>query len=201
MVPYLQESDIIPLYDKENSEDFVTGEYKGVTINLFETNLEERRYDSRNREYYATIFKGIMVDLTINKKFHGKTIIHSDSGTIGNWIEGRTSILETVRLEDPTFEKKFEVYSSDQIEARYLLTTAFMERLLQLSESFYNSKIECSFYNNNLLIIIPCKHNFFEPGSIFKSEDFVDDIKNLFRDMNLIFEIIDTLKLHQKIGM
>ena len=41
--------------------------------------------------------------------------------------------MQPVRLEDAAFEKKYEVYSSDQIEARALLTPAFMERFVALA--------------------------------------------------------------------
>ena len=34
-----------------------------------------------------------------------------------------------IRLEDPEFQKQFEVYCDDQITARYVLTPAFMQRL------------------------------------------------------------------------
>jgi hypothetical protein len=36
---------------------------------------------------------------------------------------------EKIELEDPEFEKIWDTYGEDQIEARYVLTTAFMERL------------------------------------------------------------------------
>ena len=37
-----------------------------------------------------------------------------------------------MKLENPDFEKTFDVYSTDQIEARYLLSPSMMERLLAL---------------------------------------------------------------------
>lgn len=196
----LEDSDIIPTYDRETSEDAISGKYKNVDIDLFETNLEQKRR-GKNREYYVSVFKGIVITLSVHKDFSGNTIVKKDSGTIGNWIKSKNTHLDKVKLEDPKFEKTFEVYSSDQVEARYLLTTAFMERLLQLTESFGGKGIECSFYKNKLLIMIPIKRNLFEPGSIYQSEDFVDDAKSLLKEMNLIFQIINILKLDQNIGM
>ena len=35
----------------------------------------------------------------------------------------------------------------------------------------------------------------FEPGSIYEPEDFIDDSKSLLKELNLIFSIIDQLKL------
>ena len=37
-------------------------------------------------------------------------------------------------MEDPEFQKQFEVYCDDQITARYVLTPAFMQRLKKLNE-------------------------------------------------------------------
>ena len=57
-------------------------------------------------------------------------------------------ILEKVNLEDTEFNKKFEVYSQDQIEGRCATTPAFMERLLNLKTVFGAKNIKCSFFDN-----------------------------------------------------
>lgn len=249
MVPPLKDSGIIPNYDRERSEDSISGVYKGVKIDLFETNLIERQrrtarnmhsgrkysnktltnfainlainsatggnnggshssghrhHGSRKRsnDYHdVTVFKGIIINLSINKSFNGKTIVKKDSGKIGNFFKNKFSKLENVQLEDPQFEKMFEVYSDDQVEARYLLTTSFMDRLLRLAQSFGSKDIQCSFHDNKLLMMIPVEKNLFEPGSIYEAEDFVDDSKSLLREMVQIFQIINILKLDKNIGM
>ena len=193
-------SGLIPNYQRETSEDHMYGTYKGVTIDLFETELEER-VRTKDRSYYKTVFKGIMITLSMNKKFKAKTVVRKDSGVIGNWFTKKFSSLKNVKLEDPHFEKMFEVYSDDQVEARYLLTVTFMERLLELTSSFGSKSIECCFYNKELFMMIPIKKNMFEPGSIYEPEDFIDDSKNLLKELNLIFSIIDQLKLNMKINL
>jgi hypothetical protein len=42
--------------------------------------------------------------------------------------------LEKVKLESIDFENRFIVYSNDQVEARYILTPSFMERLVKLEK-------------------------------------------------------------------
>ena len=71
-----------------------------------------------------------MVHLAMNKTFKGTTIIKRDRGKVANFFRSKMSGLESVKLEDPKFEKLFDVYGNDQIEARYLLTPSFMERPL-----------------------------------------------------------------------
>ena len=193
-------SGLIPNFNRETSEDHISGKYKGVSIDLFETELEQKRRTKKS-SYYVTVFKGILITLSMNKKFNGKTVVRKDSGIIGNWVKKTFSSLKNVKLEDPNFEKMFEVYSDDQIEARYLLTVTFMERLKELAETFGGKSIQCCFYNKELFIMIPIKKNMFEPGSIFEPEDFIDDSKSLLKELNLIFNIIDQLKLNMKINL
>ncbi len=42
---------------------------------------------------------------------------------------------------------------------------------------------------------------FFEAGSISKRKDSIVDAKALLKEMNLIFSVIDILKLDQDIGL
>ncbi len=201
----LQKSEIVPEFDEETTEDYVKGTYSDVGIELMEAKLYTitRNTSSSSRSYKtrSIIFHGIYVLIDMNKKFSGQTIVRKDSGMIGNFFQKKSTSLQKVKLEDPIFESKFEVYSSDQVEARYLLTTTFMERLIQLSELFGLSKIECSFYDDKLLISIPSKIDMFETSSIFEPATFEEDIRTILTEMKLIFQIIDILKLNQKIGL
>ena len=193
-------SGLIPNFQRETSEDHISGKYKGVHIDLFETELE-KRVKTKKSSYYKTIFRGILITLSMNKKFNGKTVVRKDSGIIGNWFKKKFSSLKNVKLEDPNFEKMFEVYSDDQVEARYLLTVTFMERLKELADTFGGKSIQCCFYNKELFMMIPIKKNMFEPGSIYEPEDFIDDSKSLIKELNLLFNIIDQLKLNMKINL
>jgi len=195
-----EDSDIVPRFHRETSEDHIKGGYKGVEVELFETHLKRRKKTKKSTSY-VTVFRGLFITLSMNKNFSGKTIVKRDAGKVGNWLQSSTQSLDKVRLEDPTFEKLFEVYSTDQIEARYLLTVTFMERLTELAGVFGGQSIECCFDRNHLLLKIPLKKNLFEPGSIFEPEDFIDDSKSLLKELNLIFGIVDILKLNMKINL
>ncbi|MGE0755267.1 MAG: DUF3137 domain-containing protein [Alphaproteobacteria bacterium] len=199
-LPALAASGIIPGYNRKHTEDYVKGHYKDVSLELMEATLSQKSGSGKSQRTVIK-FKGIFILLSMNKNFSGKTIVRRDAGSIGNWVSQKFSDLENVKLEDPVFEKQFECYASDQVEARYLLTTSFMERLLQLSELFGSKAIQCSFYDNRLLLMISSKENRFETGSIFEPATFVDDINTILREMQLIFQIIDILKLHQRTGL
>jgi len=197
----LEPSKIVPSYDRESCEDFIKGSYKDVRLELFEAHLEDERR-SNNSNHYTTVFRGLVVHLSMNKAFRGQTIIKRDIGKIGGFFRSKVSQLSQVKLEDPKFEKLFDVFSNDQIEARYLLTPSFMERLIQLDASIgRENKIQASFYHGNLLLMIPTKKNLFETASVYEPIDFKQDAKIILDEMNIIFSIIDTLKLYERSGL
>ena len=90
-------------------------------------------------------------------------------------------------MDEVEKERVFEVFSTDQIEARYLLTVSFMERLLELGEIFDKAEIQLCSENNNLLMLIRLRKPIFEPGPITEPDYFIDDSQNLLKEMYLIF--------------
>lgn len=105
-----------------------------------------------------------------------------------------------VHLEDVKFAKKFKVFSEDEVEARYLVTTAFMERFLNLTTSFGTKKAKCVFYKNKVMFAISTRKNLFEFGSLYKS---LDNPKNIefFNELMSILDMIDYFKLDEKVGL
>ena len=79
-------------------------------------------------------FEGFFILLEVHKKFSGNTIVVTDKGRIKNLLkEMTTSHMENVRLEDPVFEKQFEVYSTDQEQ----LTKTQTNRQLKNKSYYY----------------------------------------------------------------
>lgn len=199
-ITLLHASEIIPQFDREESEDYVRGNYKGVALESVETELI-RQENSRSRKDETTVFKGLFIRLQANKKFHGRTIIRTEADFLSNWWYQTNRNLEPVTLEDPEFESRFNVYADDQVESRYLLTTSFMQRLLNLQQIFAQAPLQASFYNNTLLLMLPYNRPWFEPASIFQPATFIDEVNMLFNCMHELFAIIDTLKLDEQTGL
>ncbi|MBU6234753.1 MAG: DUF3137 domain-containing protein [Alphaproteobacteria bacterium] len=193
------ESSLIPSYDTEHKGDYVRGDYKGVPLQIHESKLTRTEGSGKNRRT-VTVFQGVLVCLGSNKKFKGRTLIKRDYGFM-NWAANGFQSMERIRLEDPLFEKQFEVFGDDQVESRYLLTTSFMDRLLKLVTLFDAKGLQASFYDHKLLIMIPTGKNYFEASSIFKPATFIPEINTVLEEMHAFFNIIDTLKLNEKTGL
>lgn len=194
--PVLSDSNLFEKFTDHISEDYISGWYKNKKFAFSEVKLIKG--SGKNR---TTIFKGVLIFVEMNKKFQGKTLVRADKGSrVNNWMSYGWSKNERVELEDPKFEKLFEVYSTNQVEARYLLTPAFMERLLGLEKAYTGKKsgrVRASFFANSVLIAIPRSGNLFEPRSIRESAVSTEDIRKFLGEMNEVFGVVDILRLYE----
>lgn len=109
--------------------------------------------------------------------------------------------MQDVKLEATAFEKRFNVYTKDQVEARYLLTPAFMDRLQNLETAFGTRKIKCSFFDDQIMFAIPTRRDLFELGCLYKPLSSNSDIENFYKELTSIQQMIDHFKLDQKTGL
>ena len=104
---------------------------------------------------------------------------------------------ELVQLENPDFEKMFAVYSTDQVEARYILTPNLMERIYNFCEK-HEITVSMAFHNSNVFVGIPMSKDFFEPN-IFRTLLNYDRSKEYHDDMQLALSLVDELNLNNRI--
>lgn len=187
-----KEVGVVPGWDRAKFEDMVTGKRRDVDFELFEAHLEEKRTttDSKGRTQttWVTVFKGQCIRLDFHKTFYGRTLITRDAGFFNRFGGGKG--MQRASLEDPTFEKIFEVYTTDQVESRYLLTPDFMQKLIDLERAFKGGKLKAAFSGGEIYITVQ-GGNLFEPGSMFKPLDSADRVKELIEDFAAVFGIID----------
>ena len=178
---------------KNNNSDYIQGSYKNVTIEIMKLKVVE------NAKGAYTHFNGIAIRLSANKMFQGKTLIlHQTEIRNTLFSDFLTDHGTRVELEDPQFNKVFTVYSSDQVEARYLLTPSFMENLLSLVTLFNTAGIQGFFADNHLVLTIPSsKIHWLENPSMFKPANFVESCNLILQQMKIIFHIIDVLKFDE----
>ena len=88
-----------------------------------------------------------------------------------------------------------------QIEARYLLTTMFMERLMQLEMAFPVDCIQCSIKDKEMLILLSTNKDLFEIGHILNSLNDITQYQNMFDEFASVLSFIDVLNLASKTGL
>jgi len=189
--------------DIYNGEDLVSGNIGKTHIEFCELHTKDRTQDSKGRTTYTTIFKGVFFIADFNKNFIGQTYVLSDfserfMGTFGKWLQNANFMRpDVVHLENTEFEKYFAVYSSDQVEARYILSPSFMERLLEFRKKS-NVNVQFSFVDNHLYIAMPMHKNLFEP-SLRKSVMNPEAVQGFYEDLLFCTSVVNELDLNTRI--
>ena len=146
-------------------------------------------------------FKGVIVDIEFNKNFSGHTIIVPKNIMPPSLGKEYKKVL----LEDVNFMKEYNVYSTSQIEARYILTTAFIKRFHDIKLSFNVKSLKCSFKHNKMLIAIATKKDLFSifnySFSTHKPKPAKTNCQRAFNEVYSLLAIIQVLKLNKKIGL
>ena len=171
-------------------EDHISGRHNGVDFHLCESTSGHAKGEAEDG---PDVWEGVLFAFAYRKKFRGRTLIVRDGGAIGNFFKGFGKDGERITLEDPRFEERFEVFGSDQVEARYLLTPAFMERLVDLDTRYGGKKLKAAFADDKLLLTIDDRQDRFE----LHLEEGVrhGEAEKLLRDLEIPCQIIDALKL------
>jgi hypothetical protein len=107
------------------------------------------------------------------------------------------SSLQLVELEDAEFEQQFVVQSSDQVEARYILTPSLMEKMLALRTRF-SAQVEFSFVRSRMFIAVPTTENFFEP-ELHKTLYDNQYLRNYVDQIQLCLGVVEDLGLNTRI--
>lgn len=189
------------LYPREitqrDDDDRFYGKYNDVEFIINETDFGWNAND-KNRTYHS-MFKGVAMYFKLNKEIKQRVLIMSKG--IFNKVP---KDFEKVEVEYNKFAKKYNVYvykygsGEGQIEARYLLNTAFLDRFMQLHTSFDVPKLQCSVYGNQMLIMLSTNKDLFELNHLFGRIDDIKQYDKLFEEFASVLSFIDVLKLSSK---
>lgn len=120
-------------------------------------------------------------------------------------IEGMTipykRKMRNIHLESIEWDRKYKVLSKDEIESRYLITPAFMERFMQLKNAFGTDNIKCSFFNGKIMFAIATNKDFFEVGGLFTPPVSPKFVGKFYDEIESIEHMIDYFKLDEKTGL
>jgi hypothetical protein len=185
--------------DSFEGDDFVEGT-RGKTYFCFSEIYTQYKVSTGKSTSWVKIFKGLFFIADFNKNFSGRTYVWSENAPQLNFFNKHflsfASDLEKVLLESSEFEKRFIVYSNDQVEARYILTPTMMERMVRIQDMFGRNTV-FSFVDTNVYVAIPMDHPLFEPA-ISKSPGRVE-VAEYYYTIKMVLDLIDELDLNLRI--
>lgn len=197
----IDKSKLIGNFNSIEPDDYFQGTYKGLKIYFSDCVLSNGSKYSNN---YKRIFDGLFIQLEMNKSFKAHTILLENShiNLLTNFsLPHNFPDMEKVSLEDPEFNKMFHIFAQDQVEARYVLTTAFIERFKHLKDTFKANHIRASFLDNSVLIVMDSNREWFKLGDLRKPVDDAGEFQEFFEEFVAVLSLIELLNLTSKTGM
>lgn len=186
---------------QRDDDDCFRGDYNDVKFAMTETDFGWNAND-KHRTYHS-MFKGLAMHFTLNKEIKSRVLIltkYSFTRIPQNY--------EKVEVEYEKFNKKYDVWveknimgGTGQIEARYLLNTAFLDRFMQIQTSFRVKKMCCSVFGNEMLIMLSTNKDLFEMNHLFFKIDDLRQYEHLFNEFASVLSFIEVLNLSSKTGL
>ncbi len=179
-------ADFLSVYDTGpatfRSEDLIFGEFNQTEVEIcdfsaFNMELREKTVKSLGIKN----FQGILFKATFPKEL-AHWVYVCDKKEAGLRKEGEIAL-----MDNPSFNRYFDVFTEDQILARYALSPKLMERFCGLKEKF-NCPISMVLRDREVIIAVNLGKNSFEPSfekSLLEDNtirDYISSIKG-FTDM------------------
>jgi len=185
---------LVPAYQSASFGYPVVGESHGVSFSFCRAALSKSDMLKNDPYPWKSTFTGQIIVISFKGQFRGRTAVFPDKGLLNRKKRGS---MKRVRLVDPIFEKKYEVYGTDQVEARYLLSPDFMQRLVDLEHAFKAKSVRFGFIDNQLLIAVETRMRL-GVGSLFRPLDDPKRMQRILNVMGAIYGVIEGMTKPQE---
>ena len=176
--------------DEWSSEDLIEGDIDGVSVK-FSDFYAAKKVKKKNSTETVVQFQGVLFKADFNKTLSSITqISHVNSRNLA--IYGKKANMDDVR-----FEEIFDVYTTDQIGARYALSPALMENFTHLCLRL-DAPVNAVFKDNEIFIAVETWRDDFEPD-IRKSLINNETIALYESEIASFTQIVKELNLNRKI--
>ena len=160
----------------ESFTDLFNGkDEKGRGVAVYEAVLQ--RGSGRNRHI---VFNGQLYALQRDSHSGATTVIVPDRGLF-NFFKPSGGF-GRVKIDDQEFESRFEIYSTHEVEAKQLMFSSELRRLLlDLGRTGRKGRVFAWFGPEGALVAAS-GHDRFEPGSMFRAKETQERTRSMFDD-------------------
>lgn len=189
---------IVPHHDRYEVDDYFAGAYRGTDVQFTEVDLKVRR-QSGKRTRYVTVFKGLMILIRLPRvKFAGHTVMVGNGSSVTQWFKEKSLGLDRADLVDPEFEKQFDVYTNDQVESRYLIHPAMIEKIKAIRATYAAKGVMAAYFMDSLLLLLPSSKNHFEPAGIDTPATEPSTLVAMKHEVEQVLNLIDQMEQYDK---
>ncbi len=192
-------------------EDLVSGKVGKTELRFCEIRSTRGKKEGKDRD---VLFDGLFLVADFPKTIGGSVWVLPDGAEEHFGYLARTVQRldrrrgELAEMEDPEFERRFRVYATDPVEARYVLSPTFMERLVDFASRRRESPL-LALHGRSLYVAIPCREDRLEPPEWWQlyglkpgsrsEERLLDRLHGYLREIREVLAIVDELALNTRL--
>ncbi|GBF76899.1 hypothetical protein PA598K_05412 [Paenibacillus sp. 598K] len=189
-------------------EDLFKGRIQDAAIQFSELTLVSYIDDGETgTKSKVRHFKGIGFIASVEPSFEGVTILQSHNAAsrskLARGFRKLSYLLPSVSLgvnqelamEDPTFNETFVTRTSNEAEARALLTPGRMSELVRFRDK-HNGRVDISFFDTHVCLLLGSSKNYFE-APLHREADS-EHLHQLYEDICFFFSIASELGLDRR---
>ncbi|WP_210468204.1 DUF3137 domain-containing protein [Sporosarcina sp. 6E9] len=177
-----------------SGEDYIEGQLGLTTFKLSEIHVMDSGDSSDDK--ITTVFEGVVFIADFNNFFEGSTYIYRRKFLANTHAHVKSIGAYKIELTDHDFNKEFVVMTTDDVEARYILSTNFVRKLMEYSHTT-DGKAEFTFVDNKMFIFRRTTKDQFS-GQLHNSNDEAR-LREIYDDFLEYFSIVDELTLNRRI--
>jgi hypothetical protein len=148
---------------------------------------------------HGDAFKGLFFILESNKEINGELYaITRDSHSLKSEIVNKLHVARPpfIRMDDADFNYRYAVYGTDPIETRYILTPAFMQRLLDFGNKT-KEEVNLSYVKGGMFLSLSTRDPLFQFD--YKKDPDYNTVNEWVIYLNEAFSLVDALNLNTRI--
>ncbi len=205
---FIKKCMILPKYDRINGSDYISGTYKGVKFTYCDLHMEwadKEREDGRTRTTYRTNFKGPLITIDLGQKIEGYVRIkerktpRKEKNFLSDVFSGAADVLDIktenniIEVESVEFNNQFEIKSTNDQMAFYILTPDFLESIVKADE-LAQGYTNIEFRGKDAVITINNGVDSFELNKTIYNKNRLEKSRQTVRnDLNRVLGIIDKI--------
>lgn len=194
-------SELVDEFHEFSGEDYMEGQFGNLKLEFSEVKAIRVDKNSKGQKKKAVVFQGLFFSFKLPMNLRQRTLILPDYAeqilgrNLGRMIQKgtRRSGYDLVQTESLEFEKRYLVYSDDQVRSRVLLRPAVMENLTSFKKK-YQQEIEVSIQGSMLYLGIQTHKDHFEP-KLFGTAVSFKDIREIYDLLRLVQDLQEDLEL------
>lgn len=143
------------------------------------------------------VFNGIFMAVEFPRKFEGWVCVQRDGfESKFGWLAKEVQKMQdgqVVHLENQEFERRFKVRASDPVAAHFVLSSTFMDRVLNLDSQLSGVEFTMSFRNSVLYLALPMPMGFQLSGT--DAHDWLSAAQKDAETFSRLMDILNELEL------